>query len=644
MKGTPRVLQWLALSTLSILNLQLATAFAQTTAISYQGGLNDGAGPANGNYDLRFTVYDAALGGDVVTGPVTNVAVAVSNGLFTTLMDFGTGPGSAQPIWLDIAVRTNGSSTFTALTPRTLVTPVPLAWYANTASNLTGTLPASQLSGPIPATDVSGVVSTATNFTGSLNGDVTGTQNATVVLAVGGSSAANIHTAEQAANAATSLNTPGAIVARDAFGTIQAGNVYVPGILDLNLGTSSGSGVISFDGMYAYATGSQQFGPANFFVGGGNFTMTGGDNFGIGTSALISLTTGEGNVAYGWGTLPYTTTGRDNCACGYGALFQNINGNYNTAVGFEALGNCSVDDNIALGSAAGGFITTGTNNIDIGNGGTVLDTNVIRIGSSQAQTFIAGTINGNGGGLTNLSASQITRGTIPLAQLPAIVLTNGAANAAFAGTLNITNTVSGGGLMICQNDLSTSISIRNFVQSLVDLAVAHGPGEYSSDAQAGDAVLRASDNNQLILQSGVGSANIIISNGTTTVYGTFNNNSDRNAKEDFASLAPLEILDKVARLPLSEWSYKADAHTRHIGPMAQDFYAEFNVGTDEKHIAPIDEGGVALAAIQGLNEKVESKSQSAEARIQTLEAENAALRARLEKLEQLVNGTQGDAK
>jgi len=98
----------------------------------------------------------------------------------------------------------------------------------------------------------------------------------------------------------------------------------------------------------------------------------------------------------------------------------------------------------------------------------------------------------------------------------------------------------------------------------------------------------------------------------------------------------------VAQLPISEWSYKTDVGTRHIGPMGQDFYSIFNIGTDEKHIAPVDEGGVALAAIQGLNEKVEVggekaevRSQKSEARIQKLEAENAELKARLEKLEKL---------
>src|SRR2546426_5664569 len=116
--------------------------------------------------------------------------------------------------------------------------------------------------------------------------------------------------------------------------------------------------------------------------------------------------------------------------------------------------------------------------------------------------------------------------------------------------------------------------------------------------------------------SGPGSSGpepLLLSASGATVNGTFNNNSDRNAKQDFAPVAPAQILEKVARLPLSEWSYKVDPGTRHIGPMAQDFHAAFDVSTEDKHIAPIDEGGVALAAIQALNQRLEEKVKAKDA-------------------------------
>ena len=121
------------------------------------------------------------------------------------------------------------------------------------------------------------------------------------------------------------------------------------------------------------------------------------------------------------------------------------------------------------------------------------------------------------------------------------------------------------------------------------------------------------------------------------VNGTVSNCSDRNVKQDFTPVSPSQILDKVLQLPVCEWSYKIDSATRHIGPMAQDFYAGFNVGTDDKHIAPIDESGVAFAAIQGLNQKLEeqkSELKESDADIQQLKQNVAELKQLISQLAQ----------
>src|SRR5579872_7349925 len=122
-------------SILSLLAVALCqSGLAQGTAFTYQGRLNDGAGPANGSYDLQFTVYNALSGGNMAAGPLTNSATAVSNGLFTVTLDFGNQfPGAAR--WLEIAVRTNGGGAFTTLNPRQ---PIPTVPYAVTAGNVTG--------------------------------------------------------------------------------------------------------------------------------------------------------------------------------------------------------------------------------------------------------------------------------------------------------------------------------------------------------------------------------------------------------------------------------------------------------------------------------------------------------------------------
>lgn len=135
------------------------------------------------------------------------------------------------------------------------------------------------------------------------------------------------------------------------------------------------------------------------------------------------------------------------------------------------------------------------------------------------------------------------------------------------------------------------------------------------------------------LGSGLGTrllAMTIATNGNVGIAGevtttAVNITSDRNAKEQFKPVNAREVLDKVAALPITEWQYKTQGDARHIGPMAQDFRAAFGVGHDEKHITSVDADGVALAAIQGLNEVVREQRES----IENLEARNRDLEMRL---------------
>jgi len=103
------------------------------TAFSYQGRLQDGTNAANGLYDLRFAVYDAASAGNQVGPALTNNAVGVTNGLFTVLLDFGPNVFGGQARWLESAVRANGVGAFSLLPPRERLTATPYALYATNA-------------------------------------------------------------------------------------------------------------------------------------------------------------------------------------------------------------------------------------------------------------------------------------------------------------------------------------------------------------------------------------------------------------------------------------------------------------------------------------------------------------------------------
>ena len=306
----------LALLALSTFNSQLSTTFAQGTAFTYQGQLQNNGSPASGTYNLTFSLFNTDTSSVAVAGPVTNNGVIVTNGLFTVLIDFGPGVFTGQTNWLEISVATNGVSTFTTLTPRQELTPTPYAIYAENASGLSGTLSASQLTS-----------------IGNTNGDASD----------------------------------------------------------------------------------------NFFVGqSGNSTMSGYYNTADGDAALVSNTTGIANTANGAVALLLNTNGSYNVADGAFAMNINTSGSGNVAVGYYALGlNTNGSGNIALGDQAGNNITSGNDNIDIGNAGVAGDNSIIRIGDGQSQTFIAGVINGNGGGLSSLNAANLT-GPVPASSLTSV--------------------------------------------------------------------------------------------------------------------------------------------------------------------------------------------------------------------------------
>jgi FG-GAP-like repeat len=164
-----------------------AEIHAQPSAFTYQGQLTDNGSPANGIYDLRFTIYDLDTGGSVIAGPITNSPSAVSNGLFTVTLDFGAGVFDGSDRWLEIGVATNGGGgSFSTLTPRQEITSTPYAIQAANAANaavaasansvaaanITGTVGLAQLPTTLVTNGASGV-----NLSGTFSGDGAGVTN-----------------------------------------------------------------------------------------------------------------------------------------------------------------------------------------------------------------------------------------------------------------------------------------------------------------------------------------------------------------------------------------------------------------------------------------------------------------------------------
>jgi hypothetical protein len=109
------------------------------SAITYSGRLTEAGRPANGEYDLRLILFDAGFGGSQVGPILTNQNVAVTNGLFSTMIDFGSNVFTGQALWLEVAVRAGASDgEFTALDPRQSLTAAPYALYALTPAGPPG--------------------------------------------------------------------------------------------------------------------------------------------------------------------------------------------------------------------------------------------------------------------------------------------------------------------------------------------------------------------------------------------------------------------------------------------------------------------------------------------------------------------------
>ncbi|GIK86928.1 MAG: hypothetical protein BroJett026_24090 [Betaproteobacteria bacterium] len=125
--------------------------------------------------------------------------------------------------------------------------------------------------------------------------------------------------------------------------------------------------------------------------------------------------------------------------------------------------------------------------------------------------------------------------------------------------------------------------------------------------------------------------------GTLTTLGPVNPPSDRRLKTAFAPVDAAATLARVLALPITTWAYRSAPQVRHVGPTAQDFRAAFGLGRDDTTIATVDADGVALAAIQGLNAKLEARLAQKDAEIAQRDAQIASLSAGLADLRRAVD-------
>lgn len=411
------------LGLLGILTSQLTTAQAQTTAFTYQGRLNDGAGPANGSYDLSFALYDAAGAGGQLGGSITNTATAVSNGLFTVTLDFGNQfPGADR--WLEIGVRTNGGGAFSTLTPRQSITATPYAVQAANATvaasassvaaaNISGTIPLAQLPTEAVTNGASGV-----NFSGVFGGDGAGLTN---VWHTGGNAGTipGTHFLGTSDNQPLQFRVNNQLGLRLEYPTTGTVPNLVGGFGGNRVGAGSEGVVIAGGGRLGF-TNSVGLDSDSSVIGGGYYnriadnarsaTINGGEYNTIGLNSIKSTIGGGGGNDIGNGSPNSTVAGGESNDIYDSAPHGAIGGGYNNTIGGDSSyvaisgGNGNYigynSDAGAIGGGWGNNIASGTGRSTIAGGFF----NSIGTGSDYSSI---------GGGRENQIANNATYATIP---------------------------------------------------------------------------------------------------------------------------------------------------------------------------------------------------------------------------------------
>lgn len=645
----------LVLAFLSIFSLP-PTAFAQGTAFTYQGRLNTGGSPANGNYEFEFVLYPTNQAGFPV-GPVPFTNVMVTNGLFTVTLDFGSNIFTGTNYWLDIYVRTNGAASFIELSPRQPLTPTP---YAITAGSVVvgNGLRSGAYSNAVTFNN------TANSFTGNgaglvnVNAATLGGLSSSNFWKLGGNAGANpamgnfLGTTD---NLPLELHVNGLRVSRFEPIPNDANNSNVVNVINGSPGNYVSNGVVG-------AT----------IGGGGALNYLG---LGAYTNSVVSsygtVAGGSGNTA-GSGSFGYNATvsgGAYNTASGSGSVIAGGYGNTATSLGASVSGG---EENIADGSDAA--IGGGNNNSAYGQASTISG------GDGNTVYDFATTV---GGGWVNKAVGQYA--TVPggyknTAGGESSFAAGQRANANHTGTFvwadsqaaDFTSTSSNqfliraqGGVGIGNNNPQAPLHVNGGGDASLG-----GGGNIISGLVGGQNVVI--DNNEIISRNNGAGSDLVLNFGSGNVgigrspaanrlevggdaskatAGSWLANSDARIKTDIQTVT--NALDKLSRVRLVQFRYTDDYRATHSGiedreylnVVAQEFQKVFpeDVKRSGEKLASGDDilqvdtyplTIYSAAAIQELNQELKEKN-----------TEIQELKQSLAELKEMVSAlTQGKSK
>lgn len=583
----------ISLVSAAVIAAACGSAVAQVgTAITYQGQLKNSGNAVNSATDMEFSLWTAASGGSQVGSTVTSLAVSVTQGLFTVPIDFGVNPYTAdQALWLQIAVRNPaGAGAYIPMGSRQRLSAAPFS-AATRGLNVNGGKRVGILTDPYFSDEVCLTL-----------GSAGGADPAASILfdnrAGGG---------DWEAGAFDNASTYGDF-------TINRKNLDFPFII------RGDSGNVLLNAQSGGKVGIGTLTPsANLEVTGGNPTVGQPTAVLSGPSgALLSSRSTTGGFG-GWDVYMANnayTIGR------FGIDFPFF---ISAASGNVGVG---TDTPSAKLSVTGGDPNVGTPTAVLsGPAGALLSSRSTTGGFAGWDVYMAN----NGYTISRFGIDfpffiSATSGNIGI----------GTSTPSSNARLHVRQASNNNGIIRIDSGLSAAqYSVVGFADRGTQIwsAGLRPDGMFGIDRDGINTFLQIDQVGRIGMGGAVPTVGraINVAGGAFCTGSVWTNACDENLKEGFSEVDPEQVLEKVAEMPISVWSYKGTQHV-HMGPTAQDFHAAFGLGENDTSIGTVDADGVALAAIKGLNAKLQSK----DAVIETLQA-------RLEKIEAMLAAQSSNA-
>lgn len=338
--------------------------------------------------------------------------------------------------------------------------------------------------------------------------------------------------------------------------------------------------------------GSSTVGGGSGNVANSTFSTVAGGQKNAAVSELSTVSGGSANRANGKGAT--VSGGGENKASGVYSTVSGGGGDSGDLSGNTANGDYSTVSGGRRNTASGALSTVGG-----GDRNTASGVAATVAGGTGFTVLTGNTASGNyatvGGGVDN--AASGVAATVPGGS-------NNVAKVGYSFAAGRNGQANHAGSFVWADSNNSGTSGADFASTAVD--------QFNVRASGGTRIFSSSD-----LSTGV-----LLAAGS----GSWSSVSERNAKDNFASVDGRGVLARLASIPISTWNYKAQGSSiRHMGPMAEDFYIAFGLGEDNQHISIIDAEGIALVSIQALYEMSVEKDKKIE-----------ELQQRIEKLEQLV--------